>query len=108
MNWLSWIFKAVSLVPTVVAGIETIHAGESGATKKQLALASLGLANQVAQGVLPADQGELANSAATKLSSSIDSWVSFFNEAGVFGKSGGSAAPPSVNPAPISIPLITK
>ena len=70
-DWLS----LVQLIPAVVMGIQQIHADAAGATKKQIALESLGLATAAADAVLPPDQAAMANAA----SGLIDNFVNLFH-----------------------------
>ena len=70
-NWLS----LVQLIPAVVMGIQQIHADAAGATKKQIALESLGLATAAADVVLPPQQKAIADAT----SALIDNFVNMFH-----------------------------
>lgn len=72
-NWLS----LIQLIPAVVMGIQQIHGDAAGATKKQIALESLGLATAAADVVLPPDQKAIADAT----SNLIDNFVSMFHAA---------------------------
>ena len=69
-----WV-NLVSLIPALVLGIQQIHAGAAGATKKQIALESLGLATAAADQVLTGNQKAIADAA----SGLIDQFVSLFH-----------------------------
>lgn len=75
MNWFAFAMQVVSMIPSVVVGVQAIaHAGASGADKKQLALQSLGLAYGVGSNILPQFQPHI--DAVTALASSaIDTAV---------------------------------
>jgi hypothetical protein len=82
MNWglfLKYAFQALTLVPQVVIGIEQIKGGaKQGASKKELAMKSLGLANGVSSAILPEHQAAI--DAATALASTaIDNTVALLN-----------------------------
>ena len=65
MNKFAEIFQLVfKLAPYVLAGVESIHAGESTETKTQLAQQTLGIAAQAAVQNLPANDANLAAQAA--------------------------------------------
>lgn len=98
LSWLSYVLRALQLAPVVVAGIEKIHGEAPGATKKQMAMDALGLAQGTATAVLPEDQAAI--DAATGLTSNvIDGVVSVFNATGAF-----KAAKLPAAPAPVPIP----
>lgn len=81
MNWLQYVLKALSLVPYVVHGIETIHGdAKSGAEKKQLAMESLGLATEVASAADPEHQAAI-DAATSLVSTAIDGTVAVMNAA---------------------------
>lgn len=85
MNTFLNIAKMLSLLPYLLMGIEQIHADASGATKKQLAMESLGLASTAEGAILPGKQAEIT--AATQFASvSIDAVVATANQLGVFKK----------------------
>jgi len=83
MNWLQGILKALTLVPVIVSGIEQIHAGAAGSTKKQMAQEALGLAAGIADIIDPAQQPNI-DAVAGLISQTIDATVSAFNLIGVF------------------------
>lgn len=93
MNWLSLALRILSMVPTVVVSVEQIAKASnvSGTTKKQLALASLGLAAGVAQNLSPEHQNDI-DAATTLASNAIDSTVAVYNFVGKFTKSGSDTA----------------
>lgn len=91
MNWLAYLLKSVSAVPYVVAGIQQIHAEASGATKKQLAMDSLGLATAVSQVILPPDQAAQSQAVSTAVSSIIDNLVTAFHATSAPGFGNNSA-----------------
>ena len=65
MNKFAEIFQLVfKLAPYVLAGVESIHAGESTETKTQLAQQALGIAAQAAVQNLPTADANLAAQAA--------------------------------------------
>jgi len=73
-----WLTRTLGALPYLVSGIEQIHAGASGETKKQLAMESLGLAFQVTGAIDPAlDPALLA--AAKLISVSIDGVKEVYN-----------------------------
>lgn len=79
MNWLTYVMKALSLVPYVVHGIESIHGdAKSGAEKKQLAMESLGLAESVA-GVVDPEHQPAIDAATSLVSNAIDGTVAVMN-----------------------------
>lgn len=102
--WLKYLMQILQLAPIVVAGIEHIHHSAPGATKKDLALQSLGLASGVAGAVLPEHQQTI--NAATELAGNvIDGVVKTLNAAGVLQRANaaGKAAAATVElPAPIA------
>lgn len=83
-NWLS----LVQLIPAVVMGIQQIHSDAAGATKKQIALESLGLATAAADAVLAPDQKQIADS----VSALVDNFVSMFHATNAPGFGNTSAA----------------
>ena len=104
MNWLAFLTNP-NLIPMIVAGLQAIHAdAKSGASKKQLALESLGLAEITAgQVVSPGNAATAAGAAqiagdaitiadavtkkdaATTAGAAIDAAVAAFKMAGKFG-----------------------
>ena len=81
MNWIQYVLKALSLVPYVVHGIETIHGSEkSGAEKKDLAMQALGLTEQVAEAADPEHKAAI-DAAASLVSDAIDGTVAVMNAA---------------------------
>lgn len=104
-NWLAYLIRALAAVPTIVAGIESIHGSNvAGATKKQMAMEALGLASAVAPAIDP--QHQSAIEAATMLASqTIDGTVAVMNAAG--GKKIAPLQPPSALPAPGSTGAVT-
>lgn len=69
-------------------GIQQIHADAAGATKKQLALESLGLATAEADAVLAPEQKAIADAS----SNLIDEFVSLFHATNAPGFGNTSAA----------------
>ena len=98
MNWAKLVLLISTAIPKAVMGVEAISAGAAtGATKKQLAMASLGLASSVATDVVP-EQYQPAVQAATSLASvAIDNFVALMNSVGVFKHSDTTA---TATPAP--------
>lgn len=86
-NWLN----LVSLLPAVIMGIQQIHTDASGATKKQIALESLGLATAAADAVLAPEQKAIADAT----SGMIDQFVNLFHTANAPGF-GTNTAPATV------------
>lgn len=86
--WLTLLFKALQLAPTIVAGIEKLHGEASGATKKQMAMDALKLASRIdesgtAGSIDPGNQSAI--DAATSLTSNIiDGVVKVYNADGTF------------------------
>jgi hypothetical protein len=79
MKWFAHILQILPMIPSIVSGIELIHGNEmNGASKKELAMQSLGLSSAVAAAALPEDQAAIQ--AATSLAStSIDGVVALLN-----------------------------
>jgi len=93
MNVLAKIFSLLPLVPGVCQAIEAIHGSAvDGASKKQLALQSLGLAGAVADSVDPAAKAEI-DAVTGVVGSAIDSTVSLFNQFGWFHTTPATPAP---------------
>lgn len=79
MVWLNYILKAVTLAPAVVKSVETVVTGaKQGATKKDLAMASLGISKAVAEQFAPEHQEQI-NAASQIVSIAIDQSVAFAN-----------------------------
>jgi hypothetical protein len=97
MNWLKWTMQILMSLPSVVMGIESMVQGaKQGPSKKDLALAALGLSSQTAANVLPEHQEAVA--AATSLASNaIDNFVALAN----------AARHPAFTPAPMPTPIAT-
>lgn len=82
VNW----FNALMMVPQIVLGVEgLVQEAKSGATKKQLAMDSLMVANATADSIAP-QYAPASDLAAAAVSSSIDMWTKVFNQLGVFKK----------------------
>ena len=96
-TWFFLIMRSLSVLPALVAGIDAIHKGASGTTKKDLAMQSLGLAAGAALALDPNDQ-PIIDAAAETVSNAIDGVVKTFNAAGVLDHGGQ----PAKSPAPIS------
>lgn len=77
MNW----FMLAQAISYVVVGIEAIHKGAAGATKKDLALQSLGLAKATATAVIPG-QAATIGVVSDAAGSIIDATVKAFNAVG--------------------------
>lgn len=84
--WLKFLLNIVSLVPSVVMGVEQIAASAKGSDKKTLALNALGLSSAVASAVAPEHQADI-NTATQIASNAIDSTVALLNFVGTFKKS---------------------
>lgn len=82
MGILAKLLASLPLIPAIVNGIEQIHGGiKDGATKKQIAMQTLGLATAVAGAVIPGEAVEVT--AASDLASVvIDGVVAAFNKTG--------------------------
>src|ERR1051325_3455006 len=75
----SRMLSLIPLVPGIVQSVEMIHvAAKNGAEKKELAMASLGLATGVASVALP-EEKEAIDAATNLASNLIDNVVSFLN-----------------------------
>ena len=72
MNWFAYLSRSLAVLPYVVAGIQTIHKDANGATKKQLAMESLGLAVATAGAVLPTHQATESQAIGAVVGSVID------------------------------------
>lgn len=72
-----------ALIAPIMQGIEQVHGDAvAGATKKQLALESLGLATATADAALPSalkDEADAVSAAASKM---IDTFAELFNKTG--------------------------
>ena len=94
MGILSKISGILSLLPYLVAGVNTLHSGASGADKKtavmQLAAVALQGVDIALPGAAPAI--ELA---APHISTAVDAFVGSFNAFGIF----GHKTPPAPAPA---------
>ena len=87
MNWLSIAMTALSLVPSVVADVETIITGaKQGAAKKSLALASINAATGIADEVLTGVNKAAADGISALVSRTIDAFVAVGNTTGLFKK----------------------
>lgn len=76
-----------SLIAPIMQGIQQIHGDAvAGATKKQLAMESLGLATATAQATLPAALQPEAAAASAAASKMIDIFAEFFNSSNLWGK----------------------
>lgn len=94
-----WLAKLLSLIPTIVLGVERIHGDvKAGADKKKLALDALELAVSGATGVSPSDLKPAIAAAGGLASTVIDGTVSLFNKIGwPDNSSQQTAVPESVN-----------
>lgn len=82
MNWSKFAVFLANAVPKAVLGVEAIVSGaKQGATKKDLAMASLGLAKSVATDIVPQDLQPAVNAASDFASSAIDNFVALMNAA---------------------------
>lgn len=102
MNLFYRLLGILPLIPAVVQGIEVIHADSKlpGATKKQLALEALGLAQGGAGAIAPELKPQI-DAAAEFAGAVIDSTVKMFNVLGW----GGHATLP-VMPALPAVPVV--
>jgi hypothetical protein len=91
----AWLTRTLGSIPYLVSGIEQIHSEASGATKKQLALDSLGLAINVTGAIDPALDPALV-AATSLISSTIDGVKAVYNAA-----KNKPAAPAA--PAPVAV-----
>ncbi len=80
-NWAN----LLTALPYIIAGIQQIHKDAAGATKKQLALESLGLATAVAGVVLPPAQAAQAQAIGGAVGNIIDNLVTAFHATNVPG-----------------------
>lgn len=96
MDWMKLISFIAIEVPKAVLGVEALVTGaKQGATKKQLAMASLGLATSVASDVVPAELQPAVSAATSLASSAIDNFVYLMNAA-----KGKSSTP---TPIPVTV-----
>jgi len=86
----------LSLLPYIVAGVNTLHSGASGADKKSAVLQLAGIGLKAAEVVVPgaAPAIELA---APHIGAAVDALVGIFNAFGIFGH---KATPAATAPAP--------
>ena len=87
-DWL----KTLTVLPYIVMGIQQIHADAKGATKKQLALESLGLATAAADAIIPGQQPQV-DAFSTAISSIIDNLVTAFHSTNAPGFGTNSITP---------------
>lgn len=71
MNWFATLQNAFKWMPYIVAGVETIHAGESTETKTQMAQQALGIATAGAQQNLSPEDQQIANSVSAAINAGI-------------------------------------
>jgi len=89
-KWLMLVSKLLSAAPVAVVGVEAIAGEKDGATKKQMALDSLGLSSAVAELVSPENKA-MIDAASKAVSDAIDGIVSVANTAGDFNKAAAAA-----------------
>ena len=95
MNWIAYFLRALTLAPQIVNVVEAlVTEAKSGATKKQLAMESLGVGTSIAAAIAPQHQANFA-AVSAGVSSAIDSIVAVKNAVGAFGTSA-----PVTEPAP--------
>lgn len=112
MNFLESLLHFLPMVGPTVAGIEAIHgAAKDGATKKQLAMASLGLAGDLAASVLPGE-ASLIQAVQATVGSVIDGTVAQYNATewpaptDVLKTGTATAAPSGPTPTPAPAPSV--
>ncbi len=98
-----------SLVPTVVAGVEQLHAEADSATKQEMAQDALLLASGVYSGIDP-EHAAITQAAAGAACVMINAIVSLFNTTGMFKhKKAAASVPvpvkPVADPAPSPVPV---
>lgn len=93
-NWV----QLLTVIPYVVMGIQQIHTDAKGATKKQLALESLGLATATASSVLPEEQAVEAQAVSGAVGNIIDEMVTTFHATNAPGFGVNSLPPASGSP----------
>jgi hypothetical protein len=107
-NLLAFLLKAVTLLPTIVVGIEQIHKEASGATKKQMAMDALGLASGTASVLAPASDQAAISATSQFASDTIDGLVNVFNATGLFQSKSAAALPPAPTvPALVTLPPVS-
>jgi hypothetical protein len=89
-KWLDLVSKLLAAVPVAVVGVEAIAGEKDGATKKQMALDSLGLSAAVAELVAP-EHKPIIEAATNTVSQAIDGIVAVANTAGDFNKAAVAA-----------------
>lgn len=78
-----WLTQLLSLIPTIIVGVEKIHGGvKDGKSKKQLALEALGLAVTGATGLVPSQLQPAIGAAQDLAGTVIDKTVELFNKIG--------------------------
>jgi hypothetical protein len=91
MNLFSKIAGLISLLPYLVAGVNTLHAGAAGIDKKAAVMQLAGIAltgvEMAAPGTAPAIQA-----AAPYIGTAVDAMVGVFNAFGIFSHSASPAA----------------
>ena len=98
MGWFAYLSRSLSVLPYVVAGIQAIHKDANGATKKQLAMESLGLAGSI----LPTQQANESQAIGDVVGSVIDLIVQQAHATNAPGF-GNNMAP--VTKSPLATPL---
>jgi hypothetical protein len=89
-KWLELVSKLLAAAPVAVVGVEAIAGEKDGATKKQMALDSLGLSAAVAALVAP-EHKPMIEAATNAVSQAIDGVVAVANTAGDFNKAAVAA-----------------
>lgn len=95
----------VSLIPAVMEGIQQVHGDAiAGATKKQLAMESLGLATATADAALPGGLKTEADAVSAAASEMIDTFAKLFGATG-WGKT-TAIVTPAVAASKASLPQL--
>jgi hypothetical protein len=71
MNWTEFLAKIFTLVPYVVAGINTVHAEKDSATKTQIASDTLAIASQAASTILTGANAQASAAASAAVNAAI-------------------------------------
>ena len=92
--FLSLLPKLLQSLPTLIAGVEVLSKGKSGAEKKAAVMSMLPAAIGIADTAAP-QHADAINAIAALASSTVDSVVTGLNQAGVFTKAAPAAVPAS-------------
>ena len=108
MNWGQFLMKALQAAPAVVQFVEQEHAAAPSATKKDMAMQSLGFAQGLSEFLMP-QYKDAIDAASQTVSTTIDGLVNTFHAAGVFTSQKKGADPvPVATQAAAPAPLVEK